>query len=176
MHLARHPKLGLFLRISAGTVALLWFVSLAMSGIRRACMCAGPDGKCAAHAISNHAREAVAVEHRHSGDAEAHNNGAASRHDESAAQRDHCDRNGCEEKCRCESSIQPASTTITPFVILKPVSPPVLNFSFSSVTRAYMFATGRCEPARPTRPHHWVFTPEVHLGPAFRSHAPPVSV
>lgn len=90
MHLARQPKPGLFLRLSAGTVASLWFVSLAMSGISRPCMCAGPDGKCAAHAISNHAREdAVAVEHGHSGEAEAHHNDAASEHDEGAAQRDH---------------------------------------------------------------------------------------
>jgi hypothetical protein len=177
MHLARQPKPGLFVRISAGTVALLWFVSLAMSGIGRTCMCAGPDGNCAAHAVSNHAREdAVAVEHGHAGDADAHNNGAASGHDEGAAQRGHCDRNGCEEKCRCDSTIQPSSTTITPFVILKPVSQPVLHFSFSSVTRACAFAAGRCEPVRPTRPHHWVFTPEVCLGPAFRSHAPPVPV
>jgi hypothetical protein len=176
MHLAWQPKPSLFLRISAGAIALLWFVSLALSGIGRTCMCAGPDGKCAAHALSNHAREDVAVEHGHSGDAEAHNNGAVSENDEGAAPRDHCDRNGCEEKCRCESAIQPSSTTVIPFVILKPVSPPVLNFSFSSVTRACAFAAGRCEPVRPTRFHHWVFTPEVCLGPAFRSHAPPVSV
>ena len=177
MHLARQPQLGLFLRTSAGAVALLWFVSLAMSGISRTCLCAGLDGKCAAHALSHHAREdAVAVEHGHSGDLEAHNNGAASEHNAAAAQRDHCDRNGCEDKCRCESTLQPASTTITTFVILKPVSQPVIHLSFSGVTRAYAFDAGRCDPVRPTRPHEWVFTPEVCLGPAFRSHAPPVLV
>jgi hypothetical protein len=176
MHSARQAKPGPFLRLSAGAVALLWFASLAMSGISRTCRCAGTDGKCAAHAVSNHGREdAVAVGHGHSGAAEAHNKEAVSERDEGAAQRGHCERNGCDEKCRCDSALQPSSTTIIPFVILKPDSRPVLNFSFSSVTRAYACAAGRCEPVRPTRPHHWVFTPEVCLGPAFRSHAPPVS-
>ena len=177
MHLARLPQLSLFLRTAAGTVALLLFVSLAMSGISRSCLCAGLDEKCAAHARSLDARQdAVPVEHGHSGDKEAHNHGAASENDEGAAHRNHCDRNGCADKCRCESTLQPASATITHFVILKPVSPPVIHLSFSSVTRAYAFDAGRCEPVRPTRPHDWVFTPEVCLGPAFRSHAPPVLV
>jgi hypothetical protein len=28
--------------------------------------------------------------------------------------------------------------------------------------------------SRQVKPHEWVFTPEVCLGPAFRSHAPPI--
>jgi hypothetical protein len=31
-------------------------------------------------------------------------------------------------------------------------------------------------PARQTKRREWVFTPEVCLGPAFRSHAPPVFI
>jgi hypothetical protein len=97
----------------------------------------------------------------------------ASHHHDAATPESCAGKNGCE--CGC-STIQAVITTMTPVVISKPVSQPVLNISPLSVGRQQVFASPPSETLRRAKPRDWVFTPEVCLGPAFRSLAPPVFV
>jgi hypothetical protein len=62
---------------------------------------------------------------------------------------------------------------MTPIVIAKPVSQPVLNISLSCAARGGMFAAPPSETLRRAKPRDWVLTPVVCLGPAHRSLAPP---
>jgi hypothetical protein len=137
---------------------LLWFVGIAVCGMGRVCTCADHEGDCAVHASPVH-------EH----DAEMHQHATASHHDGVAPQ-PCAGKNGC--KCGC-STIQALITTMTPVVIPKTVSQPVLNISLLCATRQHVFAAPPSETLRRAKPRDWVFTPEVCLGPAFHSLAPP---
>jgi hypothetical protein len=182
MRVSRQPKVSALFRIFAGTCALLWLMGIAVSGIGRVCTCAGHEGACAAHASPIHEHDAVSpheqgrshdAEHHH--DAEVHQHATASHHDGAASQ--HCaGKNGCNDKCRCSASIQALITTMTPVVISKPISQPVLYISLLCAARQYAFAAPPSEPLRRATPRDWVFTPEVCLGPAFHSLAPPAFV
>lgn len=164
MKVSRQPRISALLRVFAGTGALLWFVGTAVYGIVCVCNCAGHKEACAASASAVH-------EHA----AEAHQHATASHHDDREAPQGHCGKNGCEDKCRC-STIQGFVQTPLAVVIPKPVSQPVLIISILCAVRQHVFAAPPSETLRRAKPRDWVFTPEVCLGPAFRSHAPPASV
>src|SRR5581483_11063547 len=60
-----------------------------------------------------------------------------------------------------------SSPVVTPdFSLLYALAPAVLALDTTAIESAAAFS-------RDARSHVWVFTPEVCLGPAFRSHAPP---
>lgn len=170
------------LRIFAGTFALLWLVGIAVCGIVRVCNCADHGEACAADASPIHENDAVSPrEKRHSPDAE-HHHGAevhqhdtATHHDDGEAPKGHCGESGCEDE-RCCSTIQASTARMTPIVIVRPVSQPVLHNFLLCATREHAFATPPSETLRRAKPRDWVFTPVVCLGPAFRSLAPPVCI
>ena len=183
MKISQQPKVSALLRIFAGTFALLWLVGIAVCGMGCVCNCAGLGGACTTPASPVHEHAAVSAhqqghsaetEHHH--DAEAHQHATASHHDDGEAPQGHCGKNGCEDQCRCSATIQALITTMTPVVIPKPVSQPVLNISLLCAALQHVFAAPPSETLRRAKPRNWVFTPEVCLGPALHSLAPPAFV
>jgi hypothetical protein len=183
MKVSRQPRVSALFRIFAGTLALLWLVSITVFSIGWFCNCAGHEEACAAHASPVHEHAAVSrheqahspdVEHHH--DAKAHQHATASHHDDGEAPQGHCGKGGCEEQCRCSAAIQGFVQTPPVFVIPNPISQPVLNASLLCAGCEHVFAAPLSETLRRAKPRDWVFTPVVCLGPAFRSLAPPVLI
>lgn len=161
-------------RIFAGTFALLWLVGSVFS-IGCVCNCAGHGEASAADASRIHEHDSVsAQEQGHTHTAKAHQHATASHHDVGETPRGHCDKNGCEEQCRCSATIDGFVQTPQVFIIPKPFSQPVLNISILCAALEHAFAAPPSETLRRAKPREWVFTPEVCLGPAFRSLAPPI--
>ena len=168
------------LRIFAGTCALLWLAGIVVCGIERVCNCADHGGVCAAHASPVHEPAAVAAheqghsadaEHHH--DADVHQHATASHDHDGAAPKPCAGKNGCEDK-RCCSTIQALIPTMTSDVISKPVSQPALSIPLFCAAPQQEFAAPASETLCQATPRDWFFTPEVCLGPAFHSLAPPV--
>lgn len=167
-------------RIFAGTCALLWLVGIVVCGVGRVCQCADHDEACASPSGGLHERDTVSqhghshdAEHHH--DAEAHQHATASHHPD-AAMPEPCDgKNGCKDT-RCCSTIQAFIATTTPIVLPEPISQPVLNNALLSAAREYVCTTPTRAALGQVKPRDWVFTPEVCLGPAFHSLAPPAFV
>ena len=61
----------------------------------------------------------------------------------------------------------------TPFVIIKPILQPLDFLCPVLQARDLMLSAPKDELERQAKPRDWVFTPEVCLGPAHRSLAPP---
>ncbi len=174
MKVSRQPRISDFLRLFAGTCALLWLVGIAVWGMEGICNCASHEGACAANANPVHKHDAVfPPEQVRSHDAEMHQHATASHDHDGAAPQPCDDKNGC--RCSC-STIQALITTITPIVIPKTVSQPVFNMSLLCAAAQQEFAAPPSETLRRAKPRDWVFTPEVCLGPAFHSLAPPVFI
>jgi hypothetical protein len=181
MEVSPQPRVSALLRVFGGTFALLWLVGIVVCGIARVCNCLSHGGVCEAHASPVHEHAAVSPhEQGHSPDAQ-HHHGAevqqhatASHHDDGEAPKGHCGRSGCEDELCC-STIQALTATISPVVIPKPVSQPLL-ISLLCAAREHMFAAPPSETLRRAKPRDWVFTPVVCLGPAHRSLAPPAFV
>jgi hypothetical protein len=98
----------------------------------------------------------------------------ASHHHDGAAQDDNgCERKKCDDENCCCSTIRALVVTPTPIVVAKPASQPVLLIFLLDVAREYALTARSTETLRQAKPRDWVFTPEVCLGPAFHSLAPP---
>jgi hypothetical protein len=119
--------------------------------------------KTVAHHDSDPSQEAEAVEQAHREASHSHNSGQPS-HD---SHRHNDGDNSC-----CSTLIATAQIT-KPFVIAKPILQP-LN-SLSTVLQACdpMLAAPQDKPESQAKSRDWIFTPEVCLGPAHRSLAPP---
>jgi hypothetical protein len=74
---------------------------------------------------------------------------------------------------RCCSTIQALVVTPTLIVIARPVTTPALIISLLWAAREHEFTAPATEAMRQARPRDWVFTPELCLGPALHSLAPP---
>jgi len=151
---AKHGKLNFATRLTAGTTLLAWLSALVFC----AAECFSGGFHCAP---AEHHEAAVA---HHGGEAFHHDQDATSR-DDSPADPGHCNNSLCD-------SLKSIAHTSGQAVLVKP-SLPLAYFlpSFVSSTSACRAQTSSqfCEP----RERDWVFRPEVCLGPAFRSLAPP---
>ena len=161
---------------------MLWLAGIVVWGMEGVCNCASHEGACAANANPVHEHDAVTPhephEQGHLHVAEYHRDAemqhaTASHHHDGATPHPCADKNGC--KCGC-STIQALITTTTPIVIPKTVSQPVLNIYLLCAAPQQEFAAPPSETLRRAKPRDWVFTPEVCLGPAFYSLAPPAFV
>lgn len=180
MNVFRRPRASALLRIFAGTCALFWLVGIVVCGMGGVCSCtdhARAYGVCISPVLEHGA--VTPHPQRHSSDperslnAEVCQDATASGHHDGTAPQDCSGQNGC--KCGC-STIQASTMTMTPIVIPKPVSQPVLNASLLWAAREHVFAALPSNTLRRVKPRDWVFTPVVCLGPAFHSLAPPNSV
>jgi hypothetical protein len=150
----------------------VWVTGTLMCYAECLCNCIGHDRPAHDHAA------VAAHEHGHSRDAEPHEHAAAPhQHDDGATQGDQgCQGKKCCDENRCCPTIQALVVSPTPIVIAKPVTQPALLISLLCAAREHALNAPACGEFRQARSRDWVFTPEVCLGPALRSLAPPASV
>ena len=182
MKVSPRPRVSVLLRIFAGTCALLWLVGITVCGMERIYNCAGHEEACAGHASPIHDHDAVSPlekggshDAEHHDDAEAHEQAAASRHHHDVAAQHQHGRKGkkCDDEKRCCANIQALIVTSAPMVIVRPVSQPAFNISHLCAALDHALTTPSTEALRQSKTHDCVLTPEVCLGPAHRSLAPP---
>jgi hypothetical protein len=114
------------------------------------------------------------------GHAEHHAHGAAQHEHDAApasADSDHhshdSDKNDSDEHSCC-ASFAAAVPSAQQTVLTKPDFGKLLAFNFLWLAQALTFVQPEAPISRQPPDREWVFTPEVCLGPAFRSHAPPL--
>lgn len=165
----RQPRLHSALRICAAGCAVLWLMGVAACDLERlleSCHHPSPEGHdhphnvVAAHDQSDSRNAADAHnESHHSPDAEGHS-------------RDSHHHDGKDD--RCCSTLQAIVQTAKPIIIAKSVLPPISLLCVLLEAHASALIAGDRASDRPPSCREWTFTPEVSLGPAFRSLAPPV--
>ena len=74
----------------------------------------------------------------------------------------------------CCTTIKAAPQSASSVIVAKPDFGKSFSLSFLWAVQAFTFVQPEPASLRQARPPEWVFTPEVCLGPAFRSLAPPV--
>ena len=170
----RQPKRPLALRVIAAGCVVLWLVGVSACSLDSLFCCDSHPDTAVAHAgqedsckskISGteDAREANALHSdtagiHHSDDAEAHSHGS-DKHDG--------------KECSCCSNLKAVVQIAKPVVFAKPAFHPIPFLGVLLETRAASLALSEIPPNRQAKPRDWVFTPEVCLDPAHRSHAPP---
>lgn len=161
-------KLPLTLRIIAAGCALLWLLAVSACDLEHL-LPLGHHGSSEGH---EHSPAAVAYQHdsdqsqpshghdeaRHSHDAEGHSHGSH--------------EHGSKENSCC-STLKATLPSAKALVLLKPVFYPIPFLSDRREAGKAEIDTSHGFQYRQAKPPEWVFTPEVCLGPAFRSHAPP---
>lgn len=158
MNASRQPKLRMSLRIWAVVSLVAWL---------------GASVFCAGDALLGHPHgdgeggHATASGQPHHAGSTATDSAAAHGHSHDSDQGDGHDEAAC---CSTLIGVQQATSSL----VL-----PTLDFarlaSFHFVFLSQTLAPSEPEgsPPRQSSPRDWAFTPEVFLGPAFRSHAPP---
>ena len=181
---SRPPKVNAAIRAGAALCVFVGVIGTALCSAERACICADV---CAgmSHAQSADDHDAVAVpQEGHSNDAGHHHDDVeaqeqsttAHEHEDATEQDGHgCAASTCGDGTRCCSTIQAFVTTPTPLVITKTVSQPALIIFLLCGTRGHTLAKLAHNEFRQAKPRDWIFTPELCLGPANRTHAPPAS-
>ena len=166
----RPPQLNAPLRIVAGACAVLWLVAPLLCGAGRISECEGHDQVGAGEAGPGHHQDiAPAHEQEQSQDvAQAHHD------DDGEAQHEHGSKGkkDCDEKLCC-SSMQALLPTAKSIIVANSLSQQLFVVCLLNAAAENALAASNCEPVRQAPPPDWVFTPEVCLGPAHRSLAPP---
>lgn len=76
----------------------------------------------------------------------------------------------------CCSSLTAAAPSASQTILTKPDFGKLLSPNFLWLAQTLAFVQPEAPILRQPPDRQWVFTPEVYLGPAFRSHAPPLAV
>ena len=166
--ISRQPNIHAGLRIAAAGCIVLWLLASSCCSIGYLCSddhhpAEAGASETIAHHDSNHSQEVEAAEHAP---------GAASHpHDSEQPSHDSHHHDGGDNSC-CSTLIATAQFANS-FVIAKPVLELLNLFCTVFQARDPMLAAGENKPERQAKPRDWVFTPEVCLGPAHRSLAPP---
>lgn len=163
MNTSRQPKLRMSLRI--------WAVVSLVAWLGASVFCAGdallghPHGDSEGGHVTtpgqhqfHHAGTTStdsAASHSHSHDSDKGNGG------------DGHDEDSCCATLKCVP--QPASSLVLPTLDFAKLA----SFHFVFLSQTLALSEPESCPPRQASPRDWVFTPEVCLGPAFRSHAPP---
>ena len=161
-------KLPLTLRFVAAGCALLRLLAVSACDLEHFLLL-GHHGSSEGHEHS------PAAAHQHGSDSPQPSHGHdEARHSHDAEDDSHGSHEHGSNENSCCSTLKASVPSAKPFVFLKPVFHPI---PFLSVRRETDETT--CSPSqgfeyRQAKPPDWVFTPEVCLGPAFRSRAPPV--
>jgi hypothetical protein len=165
----RQQKLPLVLRITAAGCIGLWLLASSYCGIEHLLSDdhhhAGADASATfAHHDGDHSPEAEAAENAH---------GEGSDSPDSAAHHSHDAHPHDDGDDACCSTLMATAHFATPFVISKPLFQPLGLIFPVRQTLDLMLSAPKDELERQAKPREWVFTPQVCLGPAFRSLAPP---
>lgn len=164
----RQPKLSPALRVIAASCIGLWLLTSSYCSFEHLLgdghhQAEADASETIAHQDGEHSQEAEAAEHA---DGEAN-----SSHDSDQCPPDSHPHNGGDDAC-CASLIASALIA-TPSVISGPDLKPLNLFCTAFQARDPMLAAAEDKLERQAKDFDWVFTPEVCLGPAHRSHAPP---
>jgi hypothetical protein len=146
---SRQPKLKPALRLCAALSVLIWLSATSYCSLEF--LIGHPEGE------------------HHAGQAATHD--AAQSHGESGHSQD-SDNNGSSDESCCSTLQAPPLTAGTP-VLLKPDFGKLASFHFLWLARTLTLDAPETTPPRQAQHRDWIFTPEVSLGPAYRSHAPP---
>lgn len=149
---SRQPKPRPALRLCAAFCVLIWLAAVSY---------------CSLETFIGHAE---AGDH-HAAQAATH--ASAESHDKSDHSHD-SDKNGNSQDTCCDS-LNATPQHGSSLVLLKPDLGKLPSFSFLWMATALTLDAPEPAPRQAQHPV-WIFTPEVCLGPAFRSHAPPLAV
>jgi len=163
----RQPKLSPALRIVAAGCIVLWLLASSCCNIEFLCSGDHHTEADASKALAHHngglSAEAEVAEHALAE--------ASHPHDSEQPSNDSHPHDSGDNSC-C-STLMATAQFATPFVIIKPVLQP-LDFLCSVLqARDLMLSAPKDEQKRQAKPSDWVFTPQVCLGAAHRSLAPP---
>lgn len=147
---SRQPKPRPALRLCAAFSILVWLAAVSY---------------CSLEAFIGHAE----VGEHHGAQTATH--ATAQSHDESGESHD-SDKNGHEQESCCDSFQAPPQHGNS-LVLFKPDLGKLPSLNFLWLAQALTLDAPETTPPRQAQHREWVFTPEVCLGPAFRSHAPP---
>lgn len=164
----RQTKLPLALRIIAAGCVVLWLAGVSACSLEALLCCDSHDSETAAHEDHEHSqdtKDAVAgTNHEH--DADAH-------HSQDAEGHSHDSHKHESKKGSCCSTLKAVVPSANPVVFGKLAFHPIPFLCLLPETHAASLALSENPPNRQAKARDWVFTPEVCLGPAHRSLAPP---
>ena len=149
---SQQRRLNPMLRICAALMVLVWVAA---------------SGFCSVESFFGHA------EHNSNSLAHHENDTAASTADSDHHSHD-SDKNGSEEHSCC-ATLTAASPSVNSAILAKPDFGKLLSLNFLWLAQALTFVQPEVPISRQPPDREWVFTPEICLGPAFRSHAPPLA-
>ena len=161
----RQTKLPLALRIIAAGCVVLWLAGVSACSLEALFCCDSHDEKAIEHADHEHSYDAELA------DAEAHDAEPVHSHGAEGKSQGSHKRESKERSC-C-STLKAVVPTAKAIVFDKQAFHPTPFLCVLLETHAASLALSEHPPTRQAKPHDWVFTPEVCLGPAHRSLAPP---
>ena len=158
MRHARQPILRPALRLWAALSVLVWIAASAQ--------CAMEPLIGSFHTGASHHTASAAHDH--------HGDEAVPAHQETGHSHD-SDRNG-DHGDSCCTSLKAVLSNTTSVQLTQPDFGQLFAFNPLWLAQALTPVEPETSPPRQAKNREWVFTPEVCLGPAHRSHAPPASV
>ena len=147
----RQTKFRPWIRVIAGATLFAWLGALAL---------------CQTECCSGDEHQSASADHHHA-DATPHSHS----HDQ-----DHGNAPGSQKESSFCLSLNSVLHTSSAISISKAALQPLYELPFAPATIGDTASAFACQHFRQGRPRDWVFTPEVCLGPAFRSLAPPILV
>lgn len=164
----RPPKLPLASRIIAVGCAMLWLVAVSACNLKALCCCDSHDSETEPHANQEHShgiQEAAAVTpHAHDTD------------NQDLPGADGCSHDNPENDCKegsCCSTLCAVTHKANPIVLSEPANPPIPLLCVLLEAHASSHTFPDNPNNRHAKSYDRIFTPEVRLGPAHRSLAPP---
>ena len=154
----RQTQLPLALRIIAAGCVVLWLAGFSACNLEALFCCDSHGTEAVAHAAQEHSH--------HSDDAEAHQSHDAEGHSHDSHK--HESKEGS-----CCSTLKAVVPTAIAIVFNKQAYHPIPFLCVLLEAHVASLVLSENSPNRQAKPRDWVFTPEVCLGPAHRSLAPP---
>ena len=149
---SQQRRLKPVLRICAALMLLVWVAA---------------SGFCSAEPLFAHAKPG-----EHDSDKTAHHQDEAVPSSTDSSHSHDSDKHDDGEHSCC-ASLTAAAPSANPTVLTKPDFGKLLSFNLLWLAQVLTSVQPEAPISRQPPDSQWVFTPEVRLGPAFRSHAPP---
>ena len=164
----RRTKLPFVPRIIAAGCVLVWLTGISACNLEALTCCASPGSETKAHSVHRNSENATDADacSNHAHDADAQHSPETDGHSHDSHKHD-------SKEGSCCSTLKAVVQTAKPVVFAKPAPQPISLLRVLMVTSAALPALSDNVPSRHPKNGDWVFTPEVCLGPAHRSLAPP---
>jgi hypothetical protein len=164
----RPPKLPLASRIIAAACVVIWMAGVSVCDLESLFCCESQGGETAEHADQQHSHD---TEHAVADTNEPHNAGDHHSGETEGHSHDSPVPDGKEGSC-C-STLKAVAQTSTSAVFSKPAPLPISFLYVPVETHSAALALLQSPPNRCVKNCDRILTPEVCLGPAFQSNAPP---